>query len=120
MICWNRRITAWNALYFDDVLEIYNSGRSDESRLGVFEALPNVTIVYISATRPTEFLVVKYAEISKAACGVEKKGKRLRGFKGKTYRDVLMQHCLRAKYIGHILFHDVLWEKYGTCEESFF
>jgi hypothetical protein len=83
MICWNRRITAWNALYFDDVLEIYNSGRSDERRLGVFEALPNVTIVYISATQPTEFLVVKYAEISKAACGVEKRASAFGGSREK-------------------------------------
>ena len=77
MICWNRRITVWNALYFDDVLEIYNSGRSDESRLGVFETLPNVSIIYLSATLLTEFLEVKHVEVSKAACGAEK---RVRAF----------------------------------------
>jgi hypothetical protein len=120
IVCRNRRVTARDAVSFDDVLEVYNGGRSDEARLGVFEALPNVTIIDVSATPPTEFLVVKHAEISKVARGDDKNGKRLRDFEGKTYRDVLMQDCLRAKYTGDSLFNDVLWANYGTREGSFF
>jgi hypothetical protein len=120
IICRNRTVTQQDAMSFDEVLEAYNGGRSDGARLDALEPLPNVTIIDVSATPPTEFFIVKHAEISRAARGVDNKGKRLRDFQGKTYRDVLMQDCLRAKYTGDSLFNDVLWANFGTTEGSFF
>lgn len=120
IICRNRTVTQQDALPFDDVLEAYNAGRSDGARLGALECLPNVTIIDVSATPPTEFFIAKQAETARAARGVDNQGMRLRDFQGKTYRDVLMQDCLRAKYNGDCLFNDVLWANFGTTEGSFF
>lgn len=119
IFCRNRTVTKQDARSFDEVLEAYGGGRSDDARLSALESLPNVTIIDVSATPPAEFFIAKQAEISRAARGTDSKGMRLREFQGRTYRDFLMRDCLRAKYTGDSLFNDVLWANYGTTEGSF-
>jgi hypothetical protein len=119
IFCRNRAGTSRPTESFDDVLEVYNDGRSDDARLGALETLSNVTIIDVSAASPTEYSIVKYSDASRAARGTDFKGKRLRDIRVKAYRDFIMQGCLRAKYAGESLFNDVVWANYGTKEGSF-
>lgn len=120
IICRNKFFSRDDAAAFEDVLAIYNAGGSDDARLGGLEALANVTIIDVSAPSPTDYFIAKHAELARAARGADKKGEHLREFHGRTYRNVLMDDCLRAKHTRDNLFNDVLWANYGTTEGSFF
>jgi hypothetical protein len=91
----------------------------EEDWLSALEALSNVTIIDVTAKMPTEFSIAKHAEATCAAHSADYTGKRLREIHGKSYREMLMQDCLRAKYTGNSLFDDSSWSNYGTTQGIF-
>ncbi|MDA0340085.1 MAG: hypothetical protein O3B74_00635 [Proteobacteria bacterium] len=120
IFCRNRKVSERDANTFGPVLDVYAKDVSEEDRLSGLAALSNVTVIDVTAEMPTEFFISKHAQTACAALGADYTGKRLREIQGKSYRDVLMQDCLRAKYTGDSLFNDILWANYGTTQGSFF
>jgi hypothetical protein len=97
------------------VIDVYAKDVLEEDRLSALEALSNVTVIDVTAEIPTELFIAKHAEAACAAHGANYTGKRLQETHRKSYRDVLMQDCLWAKYTGDSLFNDILWANYGTA-----